>query len=462
MAPISLLLLAAAPVVKASIAIADPGDYADLKADTTDNALLADYTTDIGGPMVLTINITGPYYYTDTDASIDHTALSVNANDTSVLVATENSAVNISHASIVKEGYSTWLNEASFFGVNAAVNIANGSVSYIDHTNITTHNGAANLFAYGDGTVVYVDDVDLYSSGPVAHGLYSAGNGTIYARNVRHYAGGNRCSSFSGDSPAGYIYVTDAVAHTVGIGSAIFYTVGETYGTNVVGVAERSPSLFSDGAQKTVFRNVDFTAGLLAGTVMFSSSDRRSGASISFEDSRLTVTAAEGPGLWFGNVVADARIVATENSTVSGILVIANTSQVTQAFDHFAGSEENEEIQPAQVSVVVEESDLVGDIVAYNGSSISWSVSKHSTWTGIARVGGHGAASFNVSVDASSTWVLTGDVHLQEFRNGDEKHQNIRSRGHNIYYNPTASGNAWLKKKSLSLQGGGQIIPGST
>lgn len=379
-----------------------------------------------------------------------------------MLVATDSSNVNISHVSIVKEGYSTWLNQASFFGVNAAVNIANGSVSYIDHSNITTHNGAANIFAYGDGTVVYVDDVDLYSSGPVAHGLYSAGNGTIHAKNVRHYAGGNRCSSFSGDGPAGYIYVTDAIAHTAGIGSAIFYTLGESYGTNVVGVAERSPSVFSDGAQKSVFRNVDFTAGLLAGTVMFSSSDRQSGASISFEDSRLTVTAPEGPGLWFGNVIADARIVRTEIDTASGVLVIANTSQVTQAFDHFAGSEENDEILPAQVSVVVEESDLVGDVVAYNGSSISWSVSKHSTWTGGARVGGQGSASFSISVDESSTWVLTGDVHLKGFRNGDEKHENIRSGGHNIYYNPNASGSAWLKNKSLSLQGGGQLMPGSS
>lgn len=80
---------------------------------------------------------------------------------------------------------------------------------------------------------------------------------------------------------------------------------------------------------------------------------------------------------------------------------------MTQAFDHFAGSEENDELQPAQVSVAVE-SDLVGDIVAYNGSSISWGVSKHSTWTGGSRVGGHGSASFDISVDESSTWVLTG------------------------------------------------------
>ncbi|BCS27061.1 uncharacterized protein APUU_60109A [Aspergillus puulaauensis] len=270
--------------------------------------------------------------------------------------------------------------------------------------------------------------------------LYSAGNGTIHANNVRHYAGENHCSSFSGVGPAGYIYVADAVAHTAGIVSAIFYTLRETYGTNV----------------KSVFRNVDFTAVLLAGTVMFSSSDRQ----YLFEYSRLTVTAPGGPGLWFGHVIADARIVRTGIDTASGILLTANTSQVTRAFDHFAGSEENHEIQPEVVSDVVEESDLVGDVVAYNGSSISWSVSKHSTWTGGARVGGQGSASFSISVDELSTWVLTGDVHLNAFRNGDGKHGNIRSRG-------TISTTTRLRlgvsgwRMSLNLQGA-QIMPGSS
>jgi hypothetical protein len=367
--------------------------------------------------------------------------LTVNANDTSVLVATHGATVNLSHVEVIKEGYCTWLNQASFFGINAAINIANSSTAYIENSNITVHNGAANVFAYGTGTTVYVSNTDLYSSGPVSHGLYAAGNATIYASNVRHYSGGNRCSSFSGDSPAGYLYVSDSVAHTAGIGSAIFYALGETYGTDVVGLAEKAPMLFSDGAQKAVLKNVDLTAGLLAGTVMFSSSQRRSGASISFENSRLTTLKKDMAALWFGNIIATATLVATELNPASGILVIANSSQVTQAFQYFAGSEENSSIQPAEVTVSVAESALEGDIVAYNGSSISWSLTDHSIWTGSANTAGKGTATFAVSLDETSTWTLTRDVSVQNFTNADANNKNIRSRGYNIYYNPSAASN---------------------
>jgi hypothetical protein len=121
----SLLLFAFSSLVLGSVSIVDPSDYADLPGDVKDNAIMADYTTDNGGPMSLSYNITGPYYYVDKAAELDHKTLTVNANDTSVLVATHGATVNLSHVEVIKEGYCTWLNQASFFGVNAAINIAN-------------------------------------------------------------------------------------------------------------------------------------------------------------------------------------------------------------------------------------------------------------------------------------------------------------------------------------------------
>ncbi|GCB25755.1 hypothetical protein AAWM_08640 [Aspergillus awamori] len=455
MAPIQLLL-ACLPLALATVTVLDPSDYADLAADATDNTLEADYTTDNGGPQYLLYNITGPYYYSDEDGEIDHQTLTVDANDTSVLVVTEGSAVNVSYTDVIKEGYSTWLNQASFFGVNAAINVANASTAYIDHSNVTVHNGAANIYAYGTGTTVYVSNTDLYSSGPVSHGLYAAGNGTIYASNLRHYSGGERSSSFSGDSPGGYIYVTDAIAHTAGVGSAIFYTLGDSYGKDVVGKSENGPSLFSDGAQSSVFENVDFTAGLLAGTVMFSSSTRSSGASLSFSNSRLTTLGDDMAALWFGNLIASATLHATELNTTSGILVIANASQVTQSFDHFVGWEENSSIQPAQATVTVTESTLSGDIVAYNGSSISWSLAEYSSWTGTASTG-RGTAYLAVALDKTSTWTLTQNVYLQNFTNADTTNGNIASQGYSIYYNASSSANAWIKSANTTLPGGGSL-----
>lgn len=264
---LSAYVLSFSSVALAAVSVSDPSDYADLAADASDNAIKAVY--DIEPILYQTNSILGPYYYSDgNDTSLDHTTLSVGANDTSVIVATEGTSLNLSYVTVVKSGYSSNLYQASFYGLNAAINVANDSTATISHSNITVHNGAANVFAYGARTVVHVSDTDLYSSGPVSHGLYAAGNGTIVASNIRHYSGGNRCSSFSGDNPAGVVNVSDSVAHTAGVGSALFYALGTVKGVNVLGLTERAPALFSDGPQTAEFEDVDFTAGLLAGTVM--------------------------------------------------------------------------------------------------------------------------------------------------------------------------------------------------
>lgn len=127
---------------------------------------------------------------------------------------------------------------------------------------------------------MYIDTAFIYSSGPVAHGLYASGNGTIYASHISQYSGGIRSSAFAGDSPGGYVHVSDSDAHTAGIGSAIFYALGEVYGTNVMALAENAPVIFMDGPQKAYLSSCDVTAGLLGGTAIFSSGARESGAEV--------------------------------------------------------------------------------------------------------------------------------------------------------------------------------------
>ncbi|KAJ5669840.1 hypothetical protein N7462_010910 [Penicillium macrosclerotiorum] len=172
-------------------------DYLDSAADASDNALAADHENP--GATYQTIAITGPYYFSDNDTTLEYQTFSVDRNDTSVIVVTKDADVNMTHIDVVKNGYSCSLNQASFFGANAAMSVANASVAYIDHSNITTRNGAANLYAYGSGTTVTITDSDIYSSGPCAHGLYASANGTIYTSNVRQYSGGIRSSAFAGD-----------------------------------------------------------------------------------------------------------------------------------------------------------------------------------------------------------------------------------------------------------------------
>jgi hypothetical protein len=134
---------------------------------------------------------------------------------------------------------------------------------------------------------------------------------------------------------------------------------------------------------------------------------------------------------------------------------------VTQAFSYFAGAEENSSIQPAKVSATIAESTLDGDLVAYNGSSIAWNLTDHSTWTGSAYLKGKGSATFSISIDETSTWILTRDVTVDAFTNADPRNKNIHSKGFNIHYNPSAPKNTWLSSKTVTLPGGGKLRPRS-
>ncbi|KAJ5699150.1 hypothetical protein N7462_001155 [Penicillium macrosclerotiorum] len=444
------LFLSFAILAAASITILDSSDFADLLGDASDNALKTDW--DYSPLSYQSYAITGPYVYNNTDVSISQKTLSVSSNDTSVVVITEYSSVNISDSTIIKHGYSSDLYQSSFYGLNAAVNVANMSVTYLENINVTVHNGAANVYVYGNGSYAYISDSSLYSSGPVSHGLYAAGYGTVVGKNLQHYSGAYRSSSFAGDSPKGYVYVFDSIAHTAGIGSAIFYGQGTVYAKNIIGFAQKAPIAFLDGAQINIHES-DLTAGLLAGAVIFSSGTRESGSQINFTNSRIGVLPNDGAGLWFGNVIASAALTRTQINTTSGILVIANYSQVTQDFSYFADS-----TAPAEVTITISESDLEGDIVAYNGSSISWNLSNHSSWIGRA-YSGYGTVSFSVSLDATSSWTLTGHTELTNFSNTDTTLSNVHSSGYNLYYNSSIADNRWLQGTTKRLSGGGFLMP---
>ncbi|KAJ3523057.1 hypothetical protein NM208_g12599 [Fusarium decemcellulare] len=451
-----LVLAALMRTIAATVTVNDPSDTILPKDWAADDALLADYNIPFISAQPR--DIEAAYKFTKGSKFVSHNTYSVDKNDTSVILVSDGAHLTASYVNILKEGYSTNLNEASFWGFNAAVNVANTSTATLEHVNITVHNGAANIYSYGTDTVVKVNNAWLYSSGPVSHALYGSGNGTIIGRNIRHFSGGTRSSAFSGDSPAGYIHVYDSVSHCAGIGSATYYALGEIYAENVISHSDKGPVVFMDGKQNATLVNCDATAGLLGGVAIFSSSVRQSSAQLNFKDSKITTLGDTMPGLWFGNTIIDVAIDNTQFNLSSGVLVSANYSQITQEFNHYAGYEENSSLQPAEVKVKVKESALKGDLVAYNGSYISWSLGSYSSWTGTA-YSGYKEASFDIALDKTSNWTLTKTTTVQNFTDADKTLSNVFSNGHSLYYNSSATKSRWLKGQTIKLAGGGVAKP---
>ncbi|CAK7212708.1 hypothetical protein SBRCBS47491_001558 [Sporothrix bragantina] len=453
----SLISLLALPAVAlATFTVNDPSDVIPPSEWAADNAIVPDYNTPF--ISVQPTDLVASYVFENGSTTVRRNTFTTNGNDTSVILVADGADLGLSHVDVIKYGYASNLLWSSFYGFNAAINVANASTASIKNSNITVHNGAANIYAYGTGTVVTVDNTWLYSSGPVAHGLYASGNGTIIAHNVQHYSGGHRSSSFSGDSPKGDVFVYDSVAHSSGIGSATYYALGTIYAENVLSRSDMGPVVFMDGTQNATLVNCDATAGLLGGVAIFSSQVRTSGASLTLKNSKITTLGDTLPGLWFGNTIIDVVLDNAELVTDSGVLVVANYSQITQDFDYYASYADNNNLLPAEVSVTVKASALTGDLVAYNGSSISWSLNDYSTWTGAA-YSGYGDASIDVALDRHSTWTMTKETTVQNLTDSDATLSNIVSNGYTLYYNASAVLSQWLNGTTVSLSGGGSAKP---
>ena len=71
----------------------------------------------------------------------------------------------------------------------------------------------------------------------------------------------------------------------------------------------------------------------------------------------------------------------------------------------------------------------------------------------------HVAKEVNIVMDSASSWNLTGDSYIDTLTDEDSTCSNIISNGFNLYYDETATANAWLEGKKMELNGGGQLLP---
>jgi hypothetical protein len=111
---VQITALSLASLATATITITDPSDTINPANWAADNALLADYN--ITPTLYQTEAIVGPYSYSNRDFNITRSSLTVNANDTSVLVIANGSDIDVSYTDAVKFGYCSNLYQASFYG----------------------------------------------------------------------------------------------------------------------------------------------------------------------------------------------------------------------------------------------------------------------------------------------------------------------------------------------------------
>jgi hypothetical protein len=101
---------------------------------------------------------------------------------------------------------------------------------------------------------------------------------------------------------------------------------------------------------------------------------------------------------------------------------------------------------------------LTGAITCDNISKVALVMTQNSFYTGAVDTANTAKAA-TVSLDSTATWKLTADSYVISITDALRDCSNILSQGHNIYYDASNSANAWLGGKTITLNGGGQLVP---
>ena len=331
--------------------------------------------------------------------------------------------------------------------VGAIAVIDGGKMTYL-HGSITTSD-TPGQYAYvgGEDSEFHIQYTSLSSNALVSYGLVSTHAGTIHARAVNVSQTGHFDCAFSTGN-GGNAYLTEFDTKSGGALACSFDRESSIRLDHVVHVSDSWPVLFLKDHPTVVIANSNLSNNLQGRPVIcnYAGSEETPGAKIEVVNSRLT---APINGAIFELRSGDAQVwlTHTEVKTDFADFIWARCSQ------YDTGACEN----PLSIDVNIADSEISGDAVAWDNSVINISLDPYSSWTGSTAWPARSGPSVNVVVDG--TWELTRDTYVQELVSRRPNLDNIRSNGHNVYYNPEADANAYLNGNEIILPDGGYAKP---
>lgn len=151
--------------------------------------------------------------------------------------------------------------DASFYGVGAAV-LNTGGTLYVSGGTIDTEaNGAAGIFSYSDG-VTYAADTVIRTEGNTSGGIHAAGGGTLYAYNIDAETQGESSAAIRSDRGGGTIVVDGGRYVTNGTGSPAVYVTADITVHDAELTANASEGICVEGLNTLRLFDCDLTSSM--------------------------------------------------------------------------------------------------------------------------------------------------------------------------------------------------------
>jgi len=375
-----------------------------------------------------------------------------NASDENALLIRTGDTVSVIDASVTKAGDSDGGDSCSFYGLNAAVLVMGGTETLISGGTVeTSANGANGVFCYGgnggrngadgDGTTLYISGTTITTTGDGSGGIMTTGGGVTYAEDLTVTTSGRSSAAIRTDRGGGTVTANGGTYTTSGLGSPAIYSTADVTVRNAVLTSNLSEGVCIEGKNSITLEGCSLTANntqcngnaTFLDTIMIyqsMSGDADSGTS-AFTMTGGSLTGLSGHLFHVTNTHAVITLDQVELTNEGSDILLSVCDDGWNGADNIA-------------EVYASRQALSGTLLVGDNSTLNLSLSDGSVFEGtvsgeITNAKGEQVSSsvgtVSVSLDETSTWVLTADTWISSFSGNAE---NVISNGHTLYVNGTA------------------------
>lgn len=375
-----------------------------------------------------------------------------NASDENALLIRTGDTVSVIDASVTKAGDSDGGDSCSFYGLNAAVLVMGGTDALISGGTVeTSANGANGVFCYGgnggrngadgDGTTLYISGTTITTTGDGSGGIMTTGGGVTYAEDLTVTTSGRSSAAIRTDRGGGTVTANGGTYTTSGLGSPAIYSTADVTVRNAVLTSNLSEGVCIEGKNSITLENCSLTANntqcngnaTFLDTIMIyqsMSGDADSGTS-AFTMTGGSLTGLSGHLFHVTNTHAVITLDQVELTNEGSDILLSVCDDGWNGADNIA-------------EVYASRQALSGTLLVGDNSTLNLSLSDGSVFEGtvsgeITNAKGEQVSSsvgtVSVSLDETSTWVLTADTWISSFSGNAE---NVISNGHTLYVDGAA------------------------
>ena len=381
-----------------------------------------------GGANTMTFDYSGTFSGAVTadgaEKSVSDQAIDASAADQNAALAQNGGTLSLTGVTLTKSGDDTNGDNCNFYGLNSILlAVGSGSTAKIQNSSLSaTSEGSNGIFATNDA-VVWAKNVSISTTAGNSRGLDATYGGTIVADEVTVNTQGDHCAAVATDRGGGNVSVTNSTLNTQGSGSPILYSTGDVEVSGVTGTSQDSQLVGMEGLNTVLINNSTLTSTntektasdpVADGIIIYQSTsgdaESTTGETATFQaaDSTLSSAIQSGSMFYLTNTSADVVLKNTVldfDSTAADLLLVAGNDSNNWGS---AGS------NGATVRFTGISQELAGNIDVDTISSADVHLTQGTIWTGAATVSQNAYGSTSetpptVNIDATSTWVVTGD-----------------------------------------------------